>query len=153
MDFSKFFIDRPIFAAVIAIVVVVAGAVAVPFLQIPPFPEITPPQGQVTATYPRASAEGVQTTVTPPIEEQVNGMIDGLVETLNEQLKENILAPMMEAIQNALEGLAQSIFGANDSQGEQRDLMQPIFDTIEGLLDPVSVVLDAIKAGTAKKAK
>jgi hypothetical protein len=76
-------------------------------------------------------------------------MIDGLVETLNEQLKEHILAPMMEAITNALEGLAQSIFGANDSQGSQRDLMEPIFDAVESMLEPVSVVLDAIKAAAS----
>ena len=55
--FVNFFIDRPIFASVLAIVIVVAGAVAIPFLPIAQFPEITPPQVVVTATYPGASAE------------------------------------------------------------------------------------------------
>ena len=72
--FVNFFIDRPIFAAVLAIVIVVAGAVAIPFLPIAMFPEITPPQVVVTATYPGASAEVVEQTVTTPIEQQVNGV-------------------------------------------------------------------------------
>jgi hydrophobe/amphiphile efflux-1 (HAE1) family protein len=74
--FVNFFIDRPIFAAVLAIVIVVAGAVAIPFLPIAMFPEITPPQVVVTATYPGASAEVVEQTVTTPIEQQVNGVED-----------------------------------------------------------------------------
>ncbi|HXH83159.1 MAG TPA: efflux RND transporter permease subunit, partial [Candidatus Tectomicrobia bacterium] len=72
--FVNFFIDRPIFASVLAIVTVVAGAVAIPFLPIAMFPEITPPQVVVTATYPGASAEVVEQTVTTPIEQQVNGV-------------------------------------------------------------------------------
>jgi multidrug efflux pump len=71
--FVNFFIDRPIFASVLAIVIVVAGAVAIPFLPIAMFPEITPPRVVVQATYPGASAEVVEQTVTTPIEEQVNG--------------------------------------------------------------------------------
>jgi len=74
--FVNFFIDRPIFASVLAIVIVVAGAVAIPFLPIAMFPEITPPQVVVTANYPGASAEVVEQTVTTPIEQQVNGVED-----------------------------------------------------------------------------
>jgi hydrophobe/amphiphile efflux-1 (HAE1) family protein len=70
----NFFIDRPVFATVLAVVIVVAGAVAIPFLPIAMFPEITPPQVVVTATYPGASAEVVEQTVTTPIEQQVNGV-------------------------------------------------------------------------------
>jgi HAE1 family hydrophobic/amphiphilic exporter-1/multidrug efflux pump len=72
--FVNFFIDRPIFASVLAIVLIVAGAVAIPFLPIAQYPEITPPQVVVTATYPGASAEVVEQTVTTPIEQQVNGV-------------------------------------------------------------------------------
>ena len=61
--FVNFFIDRPIFASVLAIVIVVAGAVAIPFLPIAQYPEITPPQVVVTATYPGASAEVVEQTL------------------------------------------------------------------------------------------
>jgi hydrophobe/amphiphile efflux-1 (HAE1) family protein len=74
--FVNFFIDHPIFASVLAIVIVVAGAVAIPFLPIAMFPEITPPQVVVTATYPGASAEVVEQTVATPIEQQVNGVED-----------------------------------------------------------------------------
>src|SRR5918992_514974 len=72
--FVNFFIDRPIFASVLAIVIVVAGGIAIPFLPISMFPEITPPQVVVTATYPGASAEVVEQSVTTPIEQQVNGV-------------------------------------------------------------------------------
>jgi hydrophobe/amphiphile efflux-1 (HAE1) family protein len=72
--FVNFFIDRPIFASVLAIVIVVAGGIAIPFLPITMFPQITPPQVVVQATYPGASAEVVEQTVTTPIEQQVNGV-------------------------------------------------------------------------------
>ena len=72
--FVNFFIDRPIFASVLAIVITVAGAVAIPFLPIAQYPEITPPQVVVQAAYPGASAEVVEQTVTTPIEQQVNGV-------------------------------------------------------------------------------
>ena len=61
--FSRFFIDRPIFATVIAILMVIAGVVALEFLPIAQFPDITPPTVQVQATYPGASAETIAKTV------------------------------------------------------------------------------------------
>ncbi|WP_218509646.1 efflux RND transporter permease subunit [Variovorax sp. dw_308] len=73
MKFSHFFIDRPIFASVISIVLVLAGAVAMLNLPIAQFPEITPPQISVTATYPGASSEVVSQNIAAPIEQQVNG--------------------------------------------------------------------------------
>ncbi|MBR4963471.1 MAG: multidrug efflux RND transporter permease subunit [Muribaculaceae bacterium] len=76
--FSRFFIDRPIFATVIAILMVIAGVVALEFLPIAQFPDITPPTVQVQATYPGASAETIAKTVATPIEEQVNG-VDGMI--------------------------------------------------------------------------
>ena len=60
---SKFFIDRPIFATVIAILMVLAGVVTLNTLPVAQFPDITPPTVQVTATYPGASAETVARTV------------------------------------------------------------------------------------------
>lgn len=75
---SKFFITRPIFATVIAILMVIAGLVTMETLPIAQFPEITPPTVQVTAVYPGASAETVAQTVGAPIEEQVNG-VDGML--------------------------------------------------------------------------
>ena len=72
--FVDFFIKRPIFSGVIAIVIVIAGAVCIPILPVAQFPEISPPTVQVTTTYTGASAEVVERTVTQPIEEQVNGV-------------------------------------------------------------------------------
>lgn len=75
---SKFFIERPIFATVLAIIMVVAGLVTLYTLPVAQFPDITPPTVQVTAIYPGASAETVAKTVGAPIEEQVNG-VDGML--------------------------------------------------------------------------
>ncbi|MFP4086615.1 MAG: efflux RND transporter permease subunit [Desulfobacteraceae bacterium] len=72
--FVDFFIDRPIFAGVISIVISLAGAVCISLLPVAQFPEITPPTVQVKATYTGANAEVVEKTVTTPIEEQINGV-------------------------------------------------------------------------------
>ncbi len=72
--FSAIFIDRPRFAAVIAIVITLAGAIAITAIPIAQFPDIVPPQVTVTANYPGADAEVVETTVAQPIEEQINGV-------------------------------------------------------------------------------
>ncbi|MDD5168770.1 MAG: multidrug efflux RND transporter permease subunit [Syntrophales bacterium] len=71
---SHFFIDRPVFAAVISIVIVIAGAVAMFNMPIAQYPEITPPQIQVQASYPGANAEVVAQNVAAPIELQINGI-------------------------------------------------------------------------------
>lgn len=76
--FSKFFIDRPIFATVLALLIVVAGLVTLNTLPVAQFPEITPPTVQVSAVYPGANAETVAQTVGIPIEQQVNG-VDGML--------------------------------------------------------------------------
>src|SRR6202167_1844451 len=72
--FSGIFIDRPRFAVVIAIVITLAGAIAIAAIPIAQFPDIVPPQVTLTANYPGADAEVVETTVAHPIEEQVNGV-------------------------------------------------------------------------------
>jgi len=71
--FSSFFIDRPIFSVVISLVIAIAGAVAMLVLPIAQYPQITPIQIQVTATYPGANADLVAQNVAAPIEQQVNG--------------------------------------------------------------------------------
>jgi len=70
----RFFIDRPIFAAVIAILTVFIGAIAMWQLPIAQYPNITPPTVAVTATYPGANAETVANTVAAPLEQQINGV-------------------------------------------------------------------------------
>ena len=72
--FSGIFIDRPRFAIVIAIVITLAGAIAITSIPIAQFPDIVPPQVTLTANYPGADSETVETTVAQPIEEQINGV-------------------------------------------------------------------------------
>src|SRR5271167_1292033 len=75
---SRFFIDRPVFAIVLSLVIVLAGAVAVFTLPVAQYPEVTPPTVLVTAIYPGANAETVRNTVAAPIEEQVSG-VEGML--------------------------------------------------------------------------
>ena len=74
MNFSRFFIDRPVFAAVISIVIVLAGLVALRVLPIAQYPAIVPPEVTVQATYPGASAQTIAETVAAPLEQQINGV-------------------------------------------------------------------------------
>ncbi|MBQ5750098.1 MAG: efflux RND transporter permease subunit, partial [Bacteroidaceae bacterium] len=74
---SKFFIKHPIFATVLALVMVLAGGITLFTLPIAQYPDITPPTVQVTAIYPGADAETIAETVGVPIEQQVNG-VDGM---------------------------------------------------------------------------
>ncbi len=71
---SKTFINRPKFAFVISIVITLAGLIAMSVLPVNMYPEITPPQVQISAIYPGASAQVVEESVIRPIEEQVNGV-------------------------------------------------------------------------------
>ncbi len=72
--FSNFFINRPIFASVLSIVITLAGGISLFTLPIAQYPEITPPTVEVSATYPGANAQVVVDTVAAPIEQQVNGV-------------------------------------------------------------------------------
>src|SRR6202011_126006 len=73
---SKFFIERPVLANVIAILMVLIGAVALYDLPISQYPDVVPPTIQVTTRYPGASAKTLIDTVALPIEQQVNGVED-----------------------------------------------------------------------------
>src|SRR3954469_13427387 len=75
---SRFFINRPIFASVLSIIVTLAGGIALFALPIAQYPEITPPTVEVSASYPGANAEVVADTVAAPIEQQVNG-VEGMM--------------------------------------------------------------------------
>src|SRR5687767_8919343 len=72
-NFSRFFIERPIFASVLSIIILIAGLVSATALPISQYPEIAPPTVTITSSYPGASAETLAKTVAAPIEEQLSG--------------------------------------------------------------------------------
>ena len=74
MDFSRFFIDRPIFAAVLSIVIFAAGLIAMPLLPISEYPEVVPPSVVVRTVYPGANPKVIAETVATPLEEAINGV-------------------------------------------------------------------------------
>ncbi|MCP5470524.1 MAG: multidrug efflux RND transporter permease subunit [Sinobacteraceae bacterium] len=76
LDASRFFIDRPIFAAVLSIVIFVAGLLAIPVLPLSEYPDVAPPTVQVRAVYPGANPTTLSQTVAAPLEEAINGVDD-----------------------------------------------------------------------------
>ena len=78
MNLSSFFIDRPIFASVIALFITLLGAFAYPALPLAQYPEIAPPSVAITAAFPGASAETMAETIAAPIEQEVNG-VEGML--------------------------------------------------------------------------
>ena len=72
--FSRFFINRPIFASVLSIVITLAGTIALFTLPVAQYPEIAPPVITVSGQYPGASADVVASTVVTPMEQQINGV-------------------------------------------------------------------------------
>ena len=83
MRLSHFFIDRPIFAAVVSIVFVIIGAVAVGRLPVGQYPDIATPVVRVSGQYPGASADVVADTVVAPLEQQINGVENMIYVTSN----------------------------------------------------------------------
>ncbi len=78
MALSHFFIDRPIFASVVSLIITILGLISLQFLPIAEYPEIAPPTVNIRATYPGASAQVISETVATPIEQEVNGVDDML---------------------------------------------------------------------------
>ncbi|MGB1059163.1 MAG: efflux RND transporter permease subunit, partial [Ketobacter sp.] len=76
MQFSRFFVDRPIFASVLSIIIFVLGLISIPLLPISEYPEVVPPSVQVTASYPGANPKTIAETVATPLEEAINGVED-----------------------------------------------------------------------------
>ena len=78
MRFAHFFVDRPIFASVLSIVLLIVGGIAYTQLPVAQYPEIAPPTIVVRAAYPGADAETVAATVATPLEQEINGVEDML---------------------------------------------------------------------------
>ncbi|HWS25907.1 MAG TPA: multidrug efflux RND transporter permease subunit [Xanthomonadales bacterium] len=77
-DFSRIFVDRPILAAVLSLLLLISGAIAIPNLPISEYPDVVPPSVMVTAVYPGANPKTIAETVAAPIEEAVNG-VEGMI--------------------------------------------------------------------------
>src|ERR1700710_2310126 len=78
MNFSRFFIDRPIFAGVLSTLIFVAGLLSLPALPISEYPEVSPPSVVVRAQYPGANPKVIAETVATPLEESING-VEGML--------------------------------------------------------------------------
>ncbi|MFY0310462.1 efflux RND transporter permease subunit [Leisingera sp. D0M16] len=91
MKIAHFFIERPIFAAVLSILITLIGTVAYLRLPVTQYPEIVPPTIQITASYPGASAEVVADTVATPLEQEING-VEGMLYMLSQSTSDGRLA-------------------------------------------------------------
>jgi hydrophobe/amphiphile efflux-1 (HAE1) family protein len=91
MQFSRFFIDRPIFAAVVSLFITIVGGIAYMALPVTQFPEISPPTITVSATYPGAGAQTVADTVAAVIEQEING-VDGMIYMYSQSTQQGTLA-------------------------------------------------------------
>jgi len=78
MNFARFFVDRPIFAAVLSILIFTAGAISLPLLPVSEYPEVVPPTVEVRAVYPGANPKVIAETVAAPLEEAING-VEGMI--------------------------------------------------------------------------
>ena len=108
--FSSLFIDRPRLAFVIAIVITLAGIIAIVVIPIAQFPDIVPPQVTLSATYPGADAEVIETTVGQPIEEQING-IDNALYYQSASGADRITSPLKSALQSGQDNIMNKKFG------------------------------------------
>jgi len=90
MNISRFFIDRPIFAAVLSLIVFIAGALAVSYLPVSEYPDVVPPSVVVSATFPGANPETIAETVSAPLEEQITG-VEGMLYMASQATSDGVM--------------------------------------------------------------
>lgn len=90
MNFSRFFIDRPIFAGVLSLLILIAGVIAIGQLPISEYPEVTPPSIVVRAQYPGANPTVIAETVAAPLEDQVNG-VEGMLYMFSQATSDGLM--------------------------------------------------------------
>src|ERR1043165_1902909 len=90
MRFSRFFIERPIFAVVLSLLIVVAGGLALLKLPISEYPSVVPPTVVVRATYPGANPKVIAETVAAPLEQQING-VEGVLYTFSQSTADGVM--------------------------------------------------------------
>src|SRR4026209_2547274 len=90
MNLSKFFIDRPIFAGVLSLLMFLAGLIALRGLPISEYPEVVPPSVVVRATYPGANPKVIAETVATPLEEAING-VEGMLYTSSQATSDGVM--------------------------------------------------------------
>jgi hydrophobe/amphiphile efflux-1 (HAE1) family protein len=167
--FSRFFISRPIFAAVLSIFIIIAGLAGMRSLPIGQYPEIAPPVVTVTASYPGASAEVIEQTVAAPLENQINGVQHmiymGSTSTSNGQLQLQITFDIGSNVDQAAVDINNRVrqveprlptdvrrLGVTVEKGSSSFLQVVSFSSPDGRYDSVAIsnlvtlnVLDAIK--------
>jgi multidrug efflux pump subunit AcrB len=148
----RFFIDRPVFAWVLAIVVMMAGALAVTTLPVAHYPSIAPPAISIQVTYPGASAETVQSTVTQVIEQQLSG-IDHLLYFGSESDKDGSMTITLYFEQGTNPDIAGSIKWPVESNACVTGLIfRGLFHSVLGMYSHWRA-LDCTKRSTSLRAK
>ena len=102
MDFSRFFIDRPIFAAVLSILIFITGLIAIPLLPVSEYPDVVPPSVQVRAEYPGANPKVIAETVATPLEEAING-VENMMYMKSVAGSDGVLVPILMLVPGLVE--------------------------------------------------
>src|SRR3954469_25384289 len=119
MNISRFFIDRPIFAAVLSIIVFVAGLLSIFVLPISEYPDVVPPSVVVRAQYPGASPKVIAETVATPIEEAING-VEGMLYMSSQATTDGLMTLTVTFRLGADPDKAQQLVQNRVSQAEAR---------------------------------
>ena len=157
MDFSKFFIDRPIFAAVLSIVIFAAGLISIPLLPIGEYPEVVPPSVMVRTVYPGANPKVIAETVATPLEEAIRG-VEGMMYIKSVASSDGVLQttvtfnPEVDADEAAVRvqnRVAQALARLPEDvrrQGVTTQKQSPVFLMVVHLVSPDGQVRHAIPA-------